>query len=56
VWAWILGPVGALLAIPLTLLAKALLVDVDPGARWLGPLMSSKDPPPADPPPADDAG
>ena len=29
-WAWVLGPLGALLAIPLTLLAKALLVDVDP--------------------------
>jgi AI-2 transport protein TqsA len=33
-WAWLLGPLGALLAIPLTLLAKALLVDVDPTARW----------------------
>ena len=29
-WAWVLGPLGALLAIPLTLLAKALLIDVDP--------------------------
>jgi predicted PurR-regulated permease PerM len=33
-WAWLLGPLGALLAIPLTLLVKALLVDVDPTARW----------------------
>jgi predicted PurR-regulated permease PerM len=33
-WAWLLGPLGAILAIPLTLLAKALLVDVDPKARW----------------------
>jgi AI-2 transport protein TqsA len=33
-WAWLLGPLGALLAIPLTLLIKALLVDVDPTARW----------------------
>ena len=49
VWAWVLGPLGAILAIPLTLLAKALLVDVDPGARWLGQLMSSKDPTPAAP-------
>ena len=39
-WAWVLGPLGAILALPLTLLAKALLVDVDPGARWLGPLLS----------------
>ncbi len=34
-WAWLLGPLGALLAIPLTLLAKALLVDVDPTAGWV---------------------
>ena len=33
-WAWLLGPLGALLAIPLTLLVKALLVDADPAARW----------------------
>ncbi|WP_425569175.1 AI-2E family transporter [Pseudonocardia xishanensis] len=35
-WAWLLGPLGAILAIPLTLLCKALLVDVDPSARWAG--------------------
>ena len=39
-WGWTLGAVGALLAIPLTLLAKAILVDVDPGSRWLGSLLS----------------
>jgi AI-2 transport protein TqsA len=33
-WSWLLGPLGAILAIPLTLLAKALLVDIDPRARW----------------------
>jgi predicted PurR-regulated permease PerM len=33
-WTWLIGPLGAILAIPLTLLAKALLVDVDPGASW----------------------
>lgn len=33
-WAWIIGPLGALLAVPLTLLAKAVLVDIDPRARW----------------------
>ena len=45
VWAWILGPVGAVLAIPLTLLAKALLVDVDPRARWIGGLIGDRSPP-----------
>jgi predicted PurR-regulated permease PerM len=39
-WAWILGPLGAVLAIPLTLLVKALLLDVDPSTRWLGGLIS----------------
>ena len=43
-WAWVLGPLGALLAVPLTLLVKALLVDVDPDSRWLSRLLSgSKD-------------
>ncbi|MBZ5738241.1 AI-2E family transporter [Nocardioides mangrovi] len=42
-WAWVIGPLGALLAIPLTLLAKALLVDIDPSTRWLRPLISNKD-------------
>jgi predicted PurR-regulated permease PerM len=39
-WTWVLGGLGALLAIPLTLLAKALLVDVDENARWVSPLLS----------------
>lgn len=46
-WSWVLGPLGALLAIPMTLLTKALLVDVDPDARWVIPLLSgvpNKDP------------
>ncbi|GIE91229.1 AI-2E family transporter [Actinoplanes regularis] len=40
-WAWVLGALGALLAIPLTLLAKGLLVDVDPNSRWVNALLSS---------------
>jgi AI-2 transport protein TqsA len=46
-WAAVLGPVGAILAIPLTLLAKALLVDADPDARmWrpvFGPTLETRD-------------
>ncbi|GAA1313934.1 AI-2E family transporter [Pseudonocardia xinjiangensis] len=38
-WAWLIGPLGAVLAIPLTLLAKALLVDVDPRAGWADALL-----------------
>ncbi|MGE5763237.1 MAG: hypothetical protein ACM3ZF_04960, partial [Mycobacterium leprae] len=41
VWTWILGPLGALLAIPLTLLTKGLLVDIDPSTRWLSFLIAS---------------
>jgi AI-2 transport protein TqsA len=40
-WAWVIGPLGALLAIPLTLLTKALLLDIDPSSRWLSALISS---------------
>jgi len=39
-WAWILGPLGAVLAIPLSLLAKSLLLDADPSTRWMGGLIS----------------
>ncbi|RBY97746.1 AI-2E family transporter [Blastococcus sp. TF02-8] len=38
-WSWVLGALGALLAIPLTLLVKALLVDVDPRGHWLDALL-----------------
>jgi predicted PurR-regulated permease PerM len=48
-WAWLLGPLGAILAIPLTLLAKALLVDIDPQAKWADALLRAtpKEPDPA---------
>ena len=39
-WAWVFGALGALLAIPLSLLVRALLVDADPDTRWLRPLLS----------------
>jgi AI-2 transport protein TqsA len=40
-WTWVLGPLGALLAIPLSLLTKGLLVDIDPTTRWINPLISA---------------
>ena len=48
--AWLIGPLGAILAIPLTLLAKAVLVDVDPHAGWADALLrasATKPEPPA---------
>lgn len=41
IWTWIIGPLGAILAVPLTLLVKALLIDIDPTTRWADILLSS---------------
>ena len=40
-WAFILGPLGALLALPATLFAKTMLVDADPRSRWINALISA---------------
>jgi AI-2 transport protein TqsA len=40
-WSWVLGPIGAILAVPLTLLVKALLVDSDPRATWVNAMIGS---------------
>jgi hypothetical protein len=40
-WGWVLGMIGAVLAVPLTLFAKALLVDVDPQLRWADAILGS---------------
>ena len=45
-WGWLLGPVGAVLAVPLTLLVKAILVDSDPRAGWAAALLGSPPPEP----------
>jgi len=41
-WSWVIGPLGAVLAIPLSLLVRAVLVDADPQSRWLRPLVANK--------------
>jgi AI-2 transport protein TqsA len=41
-WTWVVGPLGALLAVPLTLLTKALLVEADPRTWWALPLLSGE--------------
>ncbi len=46
-WAWVLGPLGALLAVPLSLLMRALLIEADPAAAWTLPIVSGR--PSADP-------
>jgi len=36
-WAVVIGPIGAILAIPLTLLARTFLVDSEPDIAWVRP-------------------
>lgn len=45
-WAWVLGPMGALLAIPLTMIVKDIFLDAYDDTRWLADLMSGEDPSP----------
>ena len=40
-WSAIAGPLGAILAIPLTLAAKAFLVDADPRMAWFATFLTS---------------
>jgi len=42
-WAIVLGAIGAILAIPLTLLVRTILVDADPAASWWRPLIGDLD-------------
>lgn len=38
-WAYLLGPLGALVAVPATILVKAVLVDSVPANRWIASLI-----------------
>lgn len=40
-WSWVLGPAGALLAVPATLLVTTTLIDPDPRAAWASALVRS---------------
>jgi predicted PurR-regulated permease PerM len=56
VWAFLLGPLGALLAVPMTLLLRAFFIDSDPRAAWAAPLIDAQvEYPEADPEPDRDA-
>jgi hypothetical protein len=55
-WGWILGPVGMVLSVPLTITAKIAL-EVNPGTAWLAVLLGPEDDYAGAPPlPADPAG
>jgi len=52
-WTLVIGPLGAILAIPLTLLTRALVIEGDPDAGWLRYLSGdTSGAPPAEPAPA----
>jgi AI-2 transport protein TqsA len=40
-WSYVIGPLGGLLAVPLSLFTKATLIDADPTTRWLDPLLTT---------------
>ena len=48
-WSTVIGALGTILAVPLTLFVKALLIDSDPRARWVGIFLSAGDSPVRDP-------
>lgn len=41
-WAVVLGPVGALLAVPLTLFVRTILIDSDPSMAWWRPMTGDR--------------
>ncbi len=40
-WTAVFGPLGALIALPFTLMVKAMLLDSDPRTRWINALISA---------------
>lgn len=42
-WAAVLGPLGAILGVPMTLMFKELVLEADDQNRWIARLMSSKE-------------
>ncbi|MBM7831244.1 putative PurR-regulated permease PerM [Agromyces cerinus] len=42
-WAVVIGPIGAILAIPLTLLVRLILVDSNPQMSWIRPMLGELD-------------
>ncbi len=53
-WAWVLGPMGALLAVPMTIIVKELFLDAGEDTRWIANIMMPLDsiPDTGDPAPA----
>ena len=43
-WPLVLGPVGAIIGVPLTMTVHSLLLEPDPSTRWLAAMMTAKIP------------
>ena len=43
-WSWIMGPIGAVMAVPFTLFVRAVFVEADPEKSWLMPLIAGSAP------------
>ncbi|MFI6389274.1 AI-2E family transporter [Nonomuraea sp. NPDC050547] len=43
VWAYVLGALGAILAVPLSAFVRAVLLDADPATRWATPLVAGRE-------------
>jgi predicted PurR-regulated permease PerM len=42
-WSWVLGPVGSLLAMPLTVMVKMLLLERGTSTQWLATVIGARD-------------
>ncbi len=42
-WSWVMGPIGAFLAVPASMLAKTLLIDIDPTMHGIAPFVTLDD-------------
>jgi predicted PurR-regulated permease PerM len=42
IWTFLLGALGALLAVPMTLLVRAIFIDADDRASWVAPLIDAQ--------------
>jgi hypothetical protein len=40
-WPLVLGPMGAIIGVPLTMSIRSLLLDADPMTRWLADMMGT---------------
>jgi predicted PurR-regulated permease PerM len=44
IWTWIIGPMGALLAVPMTMGVQKLILEPYDSSRWVAELMSAGPP------------